>query len=267
MIRPGTRAISGCGRKWAWSAPIGHHLELVRRRARTARRCPASTTRTPSGCAGSGGPPSSAWPRTHTSGARTSRRRQLAAWARSRVRSTVMGWWQVPSSGQPSAITPRRLRPKVWLSWTMSNSPGAGRPAARRTRQLNVRGSGNPAVHMRANSATSIRERNSHGMGIRKGSGWRYRSRLGTGTKPTPVVEHGPGLAGEDRHLVAQVDQLPRQVPGVHALSARVGVPSVDQEGNPKRGGPGHELQTVVAAQRPVKLITAGAAHRIDPTF
>ena len=58
-------------------------------------------------------------------------------------------------------------------------------------RWLNVRGSGNPAVHMRANSSTSIHDRNSRGYGIRKGSGSRYRSRLGTLTSGTRASSSG----------------------------------------------------------------------------
>ncbi len=47
----------------------------------------------------------------------------------------------------------------------------------RRVRRLNVHGSGNPAVHMTANSSAAIdlgyESANSFGLGIRKGSGSR----------------------------------------------------------------------------------------------
>ena len=54
----------------------------------------------------------------------------------------------------------------------MSNSAAAGEqvPGARR---LKVIGSGNPAVHIVAHSATSTQSRNSEGRGVRKGSGSR----------------------------------------------------------------------------------------------
>ena len=163
MIRPGTRAISGRGRKWVWSTPIGHDLELVGAEpiCSTMSRLDDADTVTIRGI----------WratcicmPRNPYQRRSVSRRRQLSAWSRSRARSTVIGWWQVASSGHPSAITPSRPRPKHWLSWTTSNCP-ARAASARRTRQLNVRGSGNPAVHIRPNSATSIRVRNSRGIG------------------------------------------------------------------------------------------------------
>ncbi len=71
---------------------------------------------------------------------------------------------------------------------------------------------------------------------------------------PHAGIEHRPRLPGEDRHLVAQVHQLTGEVAGVHALTARMRVASVDQEGNPEGVRPGHKEQTVVGARRPVKL-------------
>ena len=131
-------------------------------------------------------------------------------------------------------------RPKHWLSWTTSKRP-ARAARARRARRLKVSGSGNPAVHMSPNSSASIHVRNSAGAGMRNGSGSRYRSRLGTGTKSDPVVEHGPRLAGEDGDLMAELDQLGREVPGVDALAAGMGVAAIGQKGDakgPAAGGP-----------------------------
>ena len=94
------------------------------------------------------------------------------AWASSTRRSTVMGWWIVPSTGKPMARRPSRPVPSDWLSWTTSKSRRRSR-RARSARRLNDHGSGKPAVHMSANSATSIQEWNSRHFGMRNGSGSR----------------------------------------------------------------------------------------------
>jgi hypothetical protein len=44
-------------------------------------------------------------------------------------------------------------------------------------------------------------------------------------------------LAGEDLDRVAQLDQLPRQVTGVHALAPTPWVSPVDEEGDPEPSG------------------------------
>ena len=58
-----------------------------------------------------------------------SRRRQFSACSRSSARSTVIGWWQVPSSGHPSAITPSSPRAEGLVVVDHVELPGAGRPA------------------------------------------------------------------------------------------------------------------------------------------
>ena len=58
---------------------------------------------------------------------------------------------------------------------------------------LNVYGSGKPAAHMMANSATSMRVLNSHGHGTRNGFSGRYRSRLGTRVSCSVSTRSGYG--------------------------------------------------------------------------
>ena len=54
-----------------------------------------------------------------------------------------------------------------------------------------------------------------------------------------PLVELGPGLAGEDLDAVAERDQLAGEVPGVDALAAAAWVAPVDEEGDAQPAGPG----------------------------
>ena len=97
------------------------------------------------------------------------RRQAFVACARSSSRSTVIGWWSVAMTGQPSrSIILAIPRPRHWLSCTRSKSVCRFR-SRRRNRTLNVYGSGKPAPHMMANSWRSIRVLNSHGHGTRNG--------------------------------------------------------------------------------------------------
>ena len=101
-----------------------------------------------------------------------SRRRNAVACARSSSRSTVIGWWIVAETGQPSSIIPTSPGPRHWLSWTRSKSARRAR-SRRRARRLNAHGSGKPAAHMMANSRRSMVSRNSRTAGTRNGSGER----------------------------------------------------------------------------------------------
>ncbi len=85
---------------------------------------------------------------------------------------------------------------------------------------------------------------------------------------PHPVVEHRPRLAGEDGYLMAEVHQRPGEVAGIDALTARIRVAAIDQEGDPERVVPGHKAQTVVCRELPVKLVgfrRLGGGHRPRP--
>ncbi len=118
--------------------------------------------------------------------------RSVGAFAMSILRSKVIGWWMVVTSGSPMRSMSRIPWPSAWLSCTTSKSPARSRNS-RATRLLNVRGSGKPAVHIVSTSCTSIRSRNSEGRGVRNGSGSRYRSRLGTLVRVTPGSRCGYG--------------------------------------------------------------------------
>ena len=84
----------------------------------------------------------------------------------------AIGWWTVATVGMPARVSRSSPQPRDWLSWTTSNSAARG-SRCRAARRLKVSGSGNPAVHMVAHSATSIQSRNSDGRGVRNGSGSR----------------------------------------------------------------------------------------------
>jgi hypothetical protein len=82
------------------------------------------------------------------------------------------GWCTVATVGIPARTSRSNPQPRDWLSWTTSNSPARG-SRCRAARRLKVIGSGKPAVHMVAHSATSTQSRNSEGRGVRNGSGSR----------------------------------------------------------------------------------------------
>ncbi len=191
MSRPGTRATCGIGRKISSSAPIG---TTVIRSAGTpiwaamSRRLDSDTVtmrgmlRATSVCI----------PRKPYQRRSASRRRNDEACARSSSRSTVIGWWIVAETGQPSDIMPTTPRPRLWLSWTRSKSARRAR-SRRRARSLNAHGSGKPAAHMMANSRMSTVSRNSRTWGTRNGSGERYRSSPGTLTSWAGSSSSGHG--------------------------------------------------------------------------
>ncbi len=115
---------------------------------------------------------------------RTDGLRHQRAAARSTSRSRVIGWCTVATTGRPVAAILSRPTPRLWLSCTTSKSSRRS-ASSRAARRLKVRGSGKPAVHTPANSRRSMRSRISRGCGMRKGSGSRYMSRLGTSVSTT----------------------------------------------------------------------------------
>ena len=68
------------------------------------------------------------------------------------------------------------------------------------------------------------------GIGMRNGSGSRYRSRLGTFVSRTRGSSTlGVGLAGEDLDVVAEFDEPAAQVPDVDSLATAVGLAPIGQ--------------------------------------
>ena len=61
----------------------------------------------------------------------------------------------------------------------------------------------------------------------------------GDGGETHAVVEHGPGLAGEHLHRMAQTHQLARQVARVDTLTATAGIPPVHEVRDPQATGLG----------------------------
>ncbi len=81
---------------------------------------------------------------------------QLSAASISRRRSTVIGWWIVPSTGMPSWRSMRSSpKPRHWLSWTMSNSPWRWRRWSH-ARIEKARGSGKVPPMKAVTSSTSF---------------------------------------------------------------------------------------------------------------
>ena len=161
MIRPGTRAMRGRGRKWVWSTPTG---TTVIRSSRTPS-CSAMSRLDDSETVmirGSLRTTRICMRRNPNQRRSVSLRMGEVAWDSSRSRSTVIGWCTVATTGKPSSSRPRMPLARHWLSCTMSKSPRRSR-RTRRTRMPKVRGSGKPAVHMSANSITSASEWNSRG--------------------------------------------------------------------------------------------------------
>ena len=152
--------------------------------------------------------------------------------ARSRSRSTVIGWCSVASTGQPSSIIPSSPEPRHWLSWMRSKSARRG-PSSRRARRLNVYGSGKPAdAHdgelLEVDRGLEL-PRPRHPERVR-------RAGRGRGSGPSRAASgsssSGYGWPGEHRDLVAELGELAGEVPGVHALAAAVRVAPVDQPGD-----------------------------------
>lgn len=85
------------------------------------------------------------------------------------ARSRVIGWWTVATTGKPAFSRSSSPLPRHWLSCTTSKSARRD-SSVRAARILNVRGSGNPAVHMVTTSSMSIPSRISRGCGVRNGS-------------------------------------------------------------------------------------------------
>ena len=120
--------------------------------------------------------------------------------------------------------------------------------SSRATRRLKVSGSGNPPVHMVANSATStqVAELAQPGDAERVGLAVEVQARhLG---EPHALVELGVGLAGEHLDVVAERDELAAEVADVDALAAAVRLAAVGQQGDPHathpREGAGPDLPT-----------------------
>ena len=172
MMRPGTLATPGNGRKSSWSAPTG----TTATRSGATPICSTMSRRDEDETVmirGSRRATLFCMPTNPYQRRSDSSRQRVRAWARSTNLSTVTGWWQVPMTGQPSSIKPSSPVPKDWLSWTMSNSPRR-RARSALTLKLKVKRLGKPAGHAScAISSRSTGERNSDSLGKRKGSGSR----------------------------------------------------------------------------------------------
>ena len=94
---------------------------------------------------------------------------------------------------------------------------------------------GSRAVHMVRNSSTSIRSRNSRGLGHPEGVGLAVEVQAGDLRQPDAGIELGVGLPGEHLDLVAEVRQLTAQVADVDALAPAMGLAPVGQQCDTQR--------------------------------
>ena len=76
-------------------------------------------------------------------------------------------------------------------------------------------------------------------VGNPKGVGVAVEVEPGNRREADSLVENRPGWAGEHLHRVPELDQLPREVPGVDPLSPALGIAPVDEEGDASAAGPG----------------------------
>ena len=117
---------------------------------------------------------------------------KVRAWASSRRRSTVMGWWTVASTGQPPRCRASTPQPRHWLSWTTSKSARRVR-RWRQARRLKARGSLKLPVANEACSTASVQSFHSHSRGLRMGWGSAHMSRLGSSVASTDGSRTGWG--------------------------------------------------------------------------
>ena len=165
---------------------------------------------------------------------------QLSAASISRRRSTVIGWWIVPSTGMPSWRSMRSSpKPRHWLSWTMSNSPWRWRRWSQ-ARMEKARGSGKVPPMKAVTSRTSFQFFSSQMPGLPHREVVVVDVEAGELDQRDPLVEDRVRLAAEHLDVVAEVDQRLGEVAGVDALSADVGLPPVGEVGDPEGCVVGH---------------------------
>ena len=127
-------------------------------------------------------------------------------------------------------------------------TPPARGSRCRAARRLKVIGSGKPAVHMVAHSATSIQSRNSDGPGRAERVGLAVEVQARQPGERHAVVQLGVGLAAEHLDAVPELGQLAGQRPDVDALAAAVRLAPVGQQCDAQR--PSHAPDSNERARR-----------------
>ncbi len=162
----------------------------------------------------------------------------LVTWESASCRSTVIGWCNVVSIGQPSRSIPSMPPPRHWLSWTMSKLalrrpellPGAQGEGAR----LREAGRAHDRQLERVVAIPDL-----PGMGDAEGIGVPVEVEPGERGEADPLVELRPRLSRQDLHGVTETAQLAGQVPRVHALAAAARVSPIGEERHPESAGLG----------------------------
>ena len=232
MMRPGTRATLGERPELSGSTPTGTTAAGRGRRRIWATMSRCGRLRHGDDPRELRGAPASASRVKPYQRRSVSLRSGSSAWARSSSRSTVIGWWSVASTGQPSSTMPA-ARAEALVVVHDVEVVAAGGAGARRARRLNVRGSGNPAVHISPNSRQVDRvavlpgpQRQPERVGLGgtgRGSGSRHEL--------DPSVELRVGRAGRRPSTWwPRSTSALAEVAGVHALAAGVRVAAVDEE-------------------------------------
>ena len=156
ISRPGTRATAGRGPNTSGSTPTGTMCRRSAGDAHLRDDVAAGGLGHRERSAGSGARPPSASRGTPYQRRRLIRRQGLLACARSRSRSTVIGWCSVAQHGPAVVGSSRGGRCRGTGCRGRGRSRRAGPRRSRRARMLNAHGSGKPAAHMMANSPRSI---------------------------------------------------------------------------------------------------------------
>ena len=146
----------------------------------------------------------------------------------------AMGWWTVATVGSPARTRRSRPQPRDWLSWTTSNSAARG-SRCRAARRLNVIGSGKPAVHIVAHSATSTQSRNSDGRGRAERVGLAVEIQARQPGERHAAVQLRVRLAAHHLDAVTELGQLAGERPDVDALAAAVRLAAVGQQCDAQR--------------------------------
>ena len=142
--------------------------------------------------------------RSRTSGAGRAACARLVAEARSIRRSMLIGWWTEATSGRPvAASTPSSGEPRVWLSWTTSNSSARSRSSRSDAAAEGARLGEAGRPHRRdLLDVDEVAELGGAGRAERVGLAVEVQARhLG---QPDALVELGVGLPGEHLDLVTR---------------------------------------------------------------
>ncbi len=146
-------------------------------------------------------------------------------------RSTVIGWCSVSRRGQPLLVKFQYARTHALVVVDDVEVTATVFQDLRNTHRVRERLTESPTQHhcelRDIGDRRELRARgNAKGIGVAVEIERAYRR------EAHALVEFGPRRTGEDFHTVAQVDQLSRQMAGVHTLTTAARVTAIDKEGH-----------------------------------